>query len=67
MPTALLNAPSLVVSRYLSPKLYVSFGIRALRAGQHGPGSAALLSGEWSLQAESGPGTSGDAIYTIER
>ena len=26
-----------------------------------------LLSDKWSLQAESGPGTSADAMYTIER
>lgn len=61
-----LDEASLVVSKYLSPKLYVSFGI-----GLFEPVNTFriryLLSDKWSLQAESGPGTSADALYTIER
>ncbi|HJX27172.1 MAG TPA: translocation/assembly module TamB domain-containing protein, partial [Thermoanaerobaculia bacterium] len=61
-----LDEASLVVSKYLSPKLYVSFGI-----GLFEPVNTFriryLLSDKWSLQAESGPGTSADAMYTIER
>lgn len=61
-----LDEASLVVSKYLSPKLYVSFGM-----GLFEPVNTFriryLLSDKWSLQAESGAGTSADALYTIER
>lgn len=61
-----LDEASLVVSKYLSPKLYVSFGM-----GLFEPVNTFriryLLSDKWSLQAESGAGTSADALYTVER
>jgi len=62
-----LNEASLVVSKYLSPKLYVSFGM-----GLFEPVNTFriryLLSDKWSLQAEnSGAATGADALYTIER
>jgi translocation and assembly module TamB len=62
-----LEEASLVVSKYLSPKLYVSFGM-----GLFEPVNTFriryLLSDKWSLQAEnSGVATGADALYTIER
>lgn len=62
-----LNEASLVVAKYLSPKLYVSFGM-----GLFEPVNTFriryLLSDKWSLQAENtGSATGADALYTIER
>ncbi len=62
-----LQEASLVVAKYLSPKLYVSFGM-----GLFEPVNTFriryLLSDKWSLQAEnSGAATGADALYTIER
>lgn len=62
-----LEEASLVVAKYLSPKLYVSFGM-----GLFEPVNTFriryLLSDKWSLQAEnSGEATGADALYTIER
>jgi translocation and assembly module TamB len=62
-----LQEASLVVAKYLSPKLYVSFGM-----GLFEPVNTFriryLLSDKWSLQAEnSGTATGADALYTIER
>lgn len=62
-----LEEASLVVAKYLSPKLYVSFGM-----GLFEPVNTFriryLLSDKWSLQAEnSGAATGADAMYTIER
>lgn len=61
-----LDEASLVVSKYLSPKLYVSFGmglfepVNTFRINY-------LLSDKWTLRAETGAGTSADALYTVER
>lgn len=61
-----LEQASLVVGKYLSPKLYVAYGI-----GLFEPVNTFrvryLLSDRWTLQAESGEGTSADALYTVER
>jgi translocation and assembly module TamB len=62
-----LQEASVVVAKYLSPKLYVSFGM-----GLFEPVNTFriryLLSDKWSLQAESGGAATGaDALYTIER
>ncbi|HYU34654.1 MAG TPA: translocation/assembly module TamB domain-containing protein, partial [Thermoanaerobaculia bacterium] len=62
-----LNEASLVVAKYLSPKLYVSFGM-----GLFEPVNTFriryLMSDKWSIQAEnSGVATGADALYTIER
>jgi translocation and assembly module TamB len=61
-----LDQASLVVGKYLSPKLYVTYGI-----GLFEPINTFrvryLLSEKWTLQAESGEGTSADALYMIER
>jgi translocation and assembly module TamB len=57
---------SLVVGRYLSPRLYVSYGIGLIEAFN------TLIvryqiSEKWQLKAESGDSESADLIYTIER
>jgi translocation and assembly module TamB len=57
---------SLVIGKYLTPKLYVSYGI-----GLFQPISTVtldyLLSSKWKIQTESSRvGTGGDVIYTIE-
>lgn len=61
-----LDQASLVVGKYLSPRLYVTYGI-----GLFEPINTFrvryLLSDKWALQAESGEGTSADALYTVER
>lgn len=61
-----LDQASLVVGKYLSPRLYVTYGI-----GLFEPINTFrvryLLSDKWSLQAESGEETGADALYTVER
>ncbi|MDY7093356.1 MAG: translocation/assembly module TamB domain-containing protein [Acidobacteriota bacterium] len=61
-----LEEASLVVGKYLSPDLYVAYGI-----GLFEPVSTFriryLLSSKWSLEAETGIGTSADFLYSIER
>lgn len=61
-----LKEASLVVGKYLSPRLYVNYGI-----GLFEPVSTFriryLLGREWSIQAEQGTETSADFLYTVER
>ena len=62
-----LKEASVVVGKYLSPRLYVSYGL-----GLFEPVSTFkiryLLGREWSLQAEqSGVATGADILYSIER
>ena len=61
-----LREASLVVGKYLSPRLYVTYGL-----GLFEPVSTFkiryLLGREWTLQAEQGVGTSADFLYTVER
>jgi translocation and assembly module TamB len=55
-----------VVGKYLSPRLYVSYGIGLFDA-VNTIRVRYLVSEKWTLQAESGTVTSGDVLYTIER
>ncbi len=61
-----LREASLVVGKYLSPRLYVTYGL-----GLFEPVSTFriryLLGREWTLQAEQGEETSADFLYTVER
>jgi translocation and assembly module TamB len=61
-----LEEASLVAGKYLSPRLYVSYGI-----GLFDPVSTFrmryILSSKWLLQAETGEGTGADLLYRIER
>ena len=57
---------SLVVGRYLSPQLYVSYGVGLIESIN----TFSLryqLSSKWQLKAESGANQSADLFYTIER
>ena len=60
-----LSDASLVVGKYLSPKLYVAYGM-----GLFEPVSTFriryLLNKKLTLQAERGEGVSGDLLYTVE-
>ncbi|MGA9853047.1 MAG: translocation/assembly module TamB domain-containing protein [Gammaproteobacteria bacterium] len=60
------SAPALFLGRYLSPRLYVSYGVGLLQ-----PINTVriryTLSTRWMLEAESGFANSADLIYTIER
>ncbi|HVS62334.1 MAG TPA: translocation/assembly module TamB domain-containing protein [Thermoanaerobaculia bacterium] len=59
------DTASLVVGKYLSPRLYVTYGI-----GLFEPISIItlryILSSKWTLHAEKGRGTGADLIYNIE-
>jgi translocation and assembly module TamB len=60
------QGPSLMLGTYLSPRLYVNYGI-----GLFAPVNTLRLrydlSKHWQIQTESGAGTSADLLYTIER
>ncbi len=57
---------SLVVGRYLSPKLYVSYGVGLIES-INTFSMRYQLSEKWQLKAESGETQSADLFYTIER
>ncbi len=61
-----LKEASLVVGKYLSPRLYVTYGL-----GLFEPVNTFriryILGREWTLQAEQGEGTGADILYTVER
>jgi translocation and assembly module TamB len=61
-----LKDASLVVGKYLSPRLYVAYGV-----GLFEPVNTFriryLLNKKLTLQAERGTGVSADALYTVER
>jgi autotransporter translocation and assembly factor TamB len=60
-----LKEASFVAGKYLSPNLYVSYGI-----GLFDPVSTLrlryVLSSKWTLQAEKGTGTGADLLYRLE-
>ncbi|HEX9942924.1 MAG TPA: translocation/assembly module TamB domain-containing protein [Thermoanaerobaculia bacterium] len=61
-----LKESSLVVGKYLSPRLYVTYGL-----GLFEPVSTFriryILGRQWTIKAEQGEETSADFLYTIER
>jgi translocation and assembly module TamB len=61
-----LEDASLVAGTYLSPRLYVSYGIGLF---DHASTFRLryLLSGKWTLQGETGRATGGDLFYRLER
>lgn len=61
-----LEQASLVVGKYLSPRLYVGYGVGLFEAVNTFR-IRYLINEKWNLQAESGEGTSADVLYTIER
>lgn len=64
--TGSLEDTSLVVGKYLSPRLYVSYGIGLFKAVNTFR-IRYLINRKWTLQAETGEGTSADILYTLER
>lgn len=65
-PGEAADQAALVLGKYLTPDIYVSYGI-----GLFEPTTVFTLryrlSSKWALQTESGVESSGDIIYTIER
>ena len=57
---------SLVIGSYLSPKLYVSYGV-GLMDTLNSINLRYQLSNRWQLDVESGEFTGADVLYTIER
>ena len=57
---------SLVVGRYLSPKIYVSYGVGLIEAINTFT-VRYQISRRWQLKAESGEAQGADFLYTIER
>ncbi|HYH45758.1 MAG TPA: translocation/assembly module TamB domain-containing protein, partial [Thermoanaerobaculia bacterium] len=61
-----LDQASLLLGKYLSPRLYVGYGIGLFEAVNTFR-IRYLIDDSWTLQAESGEGTSADVLYTVER
>jgi translocation and assembly module TamB len=59
------SAPSLFIGKYLSPRLYVSYGAGILQS-INTVRIRYTLSTRWMLEAESGAANSADLIYTLE-
>ncbi|HEY9053120.1 MAG TPA: translocation/assembly module TamB domain-containing protein [Gammaproteobacteria bacterium] len=57
---------SLVMGRYLSPKLYISYGVGLIEAFNT-LNVRYQISDKWQLKGESGEHQSADILYTIER
>ncbi|MDH5484859.1 MAG: translocation/assembly module TamB domain-containing protein, partial [Gammaproteobacteria bacterium] len=57
---------SLVMGRYLSPKLYISYGVGLVEAFNT-LSVRYQISDKWQLKAESGEAQGADILYTIER
>lgn len=58
--------PWVRVGAYLSPRLYISYGVNLFENGSSLK-VRYLLTPKWTLQGESGTQTGGDILYTIER
>ncbi|MGH8371339.1 MAG: translocation/assembly module TamB domain-containing protein, partial [Gammaproteobacteria bacterium] len=59
------STPSLFIGKYLSPRLYVSYGAGILQS-INTIRIRYTLSTKWMLEAESGAANSADLIYTLE-
>ena len=57
---------SLVVGRYLSPKIYVSYGVGLIEAINTFT-VRYQISDKWQIKAESGEAQGADIFYTFER
>lgn len=57
---------ALVLGKYLTPKLFVSYGVGLFTPGQSFR-VRYQLSSKWTLKTETGTQTGGDLIYSIER
>ncbi|MGH9381856.1 MAG: translocation/assembly module TamB domain-containing protein [Thermoanaerobaculia bacterium] len=61
-----LDQASLVLGRYLSPRLYVAYGVGLFEAADS-LRIRYLLSRRWALEATTGTAAGADLLYTIER
>ena len=57
---------ALVLGKYLTPKLFVSYGVGLLTPGQSFR-VRYQLSSKWTVKTETGTQTGGDFVYSIER
>ena len=62
----LANETSLVLGKYLSPRLYVSYGI-SLAEAINTLKMRYTLNDKWTIKTESGREQSAEIVYTIER
>ena len=60
------NQASLVMGRYLSPKLYISYGVGLIEA-INTLNVRYNISDKWQLKGESGAQQGADLLYTLER
>jgi len=60
------NETSLVLGRYLSPRLYVSYGISVVEA-INTVKMRYTIGDHWTIKSEAGTERSADLVYTIER
>jgi translocation and assembly module TamB len=62
----LANETSLVLGKYLSPRLYVSYGIGITQAVS-GLMTRYILNEHWTIRGQAGKVNSSDLVYTIEK
>ena len=62
----LANETSLVLGKYLSSRLYVSYGI-ALAEAINTIKLRYTLNDRWTLKTEAGKNASADIVYTLEK
>ena len=62
----LTNSTSLVLGKYLSPRLYVSYGI-SLAESINTIKMRYTLGDRWTIKTEAGKERSADLVYTIEK
>ena len=60
------NETSLVLGRYLSPRLYVSYGV-GLAEAINTIKMRYTIGDHWTVKTEAGTQRSADLVYTIER
>ena len=62
----LQNDTSLVLGRYLSPRLYVSYGV-SLAEALYTIKLNYTIGDKWTLRTEAGKERSADIVYTLQR
>jgi translocation and assembly module TamB len=62
----LSNETSLVLGRYLSPRLYVSYGV-SLTQQLNTVKARYSLSDRWTIKTEAGQARGADLVYTIQK
>ena len=62
----LSNETSLVLGRYLSPRLYISYGV-SLTQSLNTVKLRYTLSDRWTIKTEAGQARGADLVYTIQK